>query len=207
MKIELGSAIIAIVESFLWNPREILHVLVHASYEAMTPKNEEIRFSAFLHFIFNRPGNNTRVLVCINDSPTLDNETEFVQMSQHDSCWRIDGVDRAISIFSKHFLAVFAEEWKEKAGESLPEKVRNNLPATCSLGWNGSGMDRIEVEFVENGRFPDDAPVIFQLWRGSAMKLFRIKEEDAKTCPLPTMAVGYNEWLKEKLNFEIDDIN
>lgn len=130
MNIKLSNVISRIVETMLLRgtSNKLLHIRIQASYlhfpHAYRNGNDcsdEINQNLFIHFIFYRPGNYTKVLLLESESPFINfNEDIFELKSYHDSCWRTDGVEHSLNVINQRIVGSIEEKCKE-----LKERVPN----------------------------------------------------------------------------------
>ena len=95
MKTELANSIIAITEAFL--PRSTRDKILCISVDARVHdwlKQKEISSIRGIHIAIYRPSNYTKVVMAVNHDIafTFDQSLHFEYKSDHDSCWRDDGL-------------------------------------------------------------------------------------------------------------------
>lgn len=146
MKIELSNVVSKIVETMLkrGTSNKLLHICIRADYlyfphgyKNRDDCSDKIKETIFIHFIFYRPGSYTKVLLLESKYSMLDfNKNIFELKSNHDSCWRSDGVEN--SLFQIHQKII---ELIEEKCEELDEPVLN----LCSNQPNFSSIETIEI--------------------------------------------------------------
>lgn len=109
MKIKVATVVCKIVDTLLirGTANRVLHIRVTAhylyfphAYADSSNCSDAIRKNIFINFIFYRPSNYTKVLVLKTDRPMIKEDDVFQMVSDHDSCWRSDGVEH--SLFQIH---------------------------------------------------------------------------------------------------------
>ncbi|MBU1046380.1 hypothetical protein KKH36_01195 [Patescibacteria group bacterium] len=100
MKMDAGNAICSIVRAMLprFTENKVLHICLDMSYfcfphaEKDDDCSDVIDRRTYVHFIFYRPHNYTKVLLAENNSCFLHDVESFEMTSFHDDCWKTDGV-------------------------------------------------------------------------------------------------------------------
>lgn len=79
-----------------WDPKttptKALYVSVHLRLSTYSEEGEEDGESRMVHFVFERPSNYTKVFTVVDDAWSIPKPEAFVMKSDHDSCWRSDGL-------------------------------------------------------------------------------------------------------------------
>ena len=119
MKTELANSIIAITEAFL--PRSTRDKLLCVSVDARVHdwlKQKEISSIRGIHIAIYRPSNYTKVVMAVNHDIafTFDQSLRFEFKSDHDSCWRDDGLRSPLS----NIQCEMVKELSEKGADSKP---------------------------------------------------------------------------------------
>ena len=99
--ISIKDAICFLVETALprFTPNQVMVIPIKFDVENY---NTDKHFYKMLNFVFYRPANYTFVgtFEDSNIIPTLTEETLIIQRSDHDSCWRDDGVEHSIGLMA-----------------------------------------------------------------------------------------------------------
>lgn len=74
------------------SPTKALYIAVKVGLSHYTDEGDEDHERATIHLIFCRPTNYTKVFSCVNDSWSIPKADDFTMRSDHDSCWRSDGM-------------------------------------------------------------------------------------------------------------------
>lgn len=95
IKMSVETVIVAFVEAMLPRFSDDKQLLkISLDMEASAPENPDKHIRRYAHLLFHRPSNYTKVLWNVTDDPRKgydDFETWDVK-SDHDSCWRTDGL-------------------------------------------------------------------------------------------------------------------
>ena len=116
--IRLGSALCSIVEAML--PIGSEHGLFIMCDMRLENEKTHKRNSTDLVFIFYRKTNYTKVFVAQSEKWIEPEAESFKLSSDHDSCWRTDGVD---SVISNHFFRMADQVRGKQAPKDLWEFV------------------------------------------------------------------------------------
>jgi len=114
-----------------------------------------IEASLNLHMLFFRPTNYTQVYSCITDSWDIPDPDEWVLQSDHDSCWRTDGMHDMPIVAMKLHKAVAREgidNFRDLSEHCWPHPTRVTIEV--KKGPEQFGPKRWEVVKVERG-WPD----------------------------------------------------
>lgn len=114
-----------------------------------------IEASLDLHFLFLRRYGSTQVYSCINDSWDIPEPDEWVLQSDHDSCWRTDGMSEMSQVALKLKEAVAREGidgFQDLSEFCWPHVERVTIEV--KRGPESFGPKRWEVVKVERG-WPD----------------------------------------------------
>lgn len=161
MQIDLSDAIRTLVEACLpvgHDPKKFMTVSFTACYTNYTQKDEGGRYfearSGQVVLGFHRPYGSTKVFVLVKDinhwSPCLREhihhqlKDSWLCLSNHDSCWKTDGVERICSELHETLL--------EKAGISHPVDVHNHHLYVNFEGTNPR-MCRADIEQINTDPF------------------------------------------------------
>lgn len=122
MKIKIQDAICTLVEAVL--PRgsvgQILHVRTDYEYRLETAAiSDGKNIRGCFHFLFHRPNNYTKVLFCHDNSRVLQRGMKFVHKSDHDSCWRTDGVESAVQALHLDLCVMLIRRMEKKLGREI----------------------------------------------------------------------------------------
>ena len=113
MKMDVGRAIVELVENML--PRGTSDKILYTCVDCSISKGEKEARKMF-HFIFQRPGSYTTVAMAVSDGIGFSNDLDFKFKSDHDSCWREDGVH---SPLMKEYFAMCKEVDPKTAPKDL----------------------------------------------------------------------------------------
>ena len=137
MRINASNTINSIVEAMLQRGTEnkLLHICVEVGYQHFPHANtsngnncsDEISYTKFLHFIFYRPSNYTKVFLLKSSSRFLSNGGAFSMTSDHDSAWRMDGVWSPLCKIHTHMVDKIKDDCK-KLGVKITENLMLSQP-------------------------------------------------------------------------------
>jgi len=73
-------------------PTKALYIKLKLSLSHYDDDGDEDHESAFIHLIFCRPTNYTKVFACVNNEWAMPGPDQWTMKSDHDSGWRSDGM-------------------------------------------------------------------------------------------------------------------
>lgn len=167
MRMNVDNAVNEIVEAMLPRGTEdkLLHICIRASYMVFPYEDRSggndcsdvIEPTEFIHFIFYRPSNYTKVLLSTG-SWFIEECERFELVSDHDSCWRSDGVSSNLNQIHWRIIEVIEERCKE-LGVDPPVCLRIDQPNFCHFEkielWSGKtdgvNYDHRKCQMVKNG--------------------------------------------------------
>jgi hypothetical protein len=142
MKIDIHQAIIAIVEAMLprFTKDKLLFISVRCNYD-FYEEGVHIEHPAFtVNFIFHRPSNYTKVLFQVLDRVFISpyDLTAMQLSSDHDSCWRSDGISSVLSkIHFEHCDTLKAEiarkKRSKKYADSFHREIYKSYPSFATI--------------------------------------------------------------------------
>lgn len=100
MELQAGSTIATLVDALLPHKgstpladgsAKALYVQVDISLNVYGDDSDDFE-NSFVHLIFERPTNYTTVWSCVSLGPNTPTPNQFTMRSNHDSCWRTDGL-------------------------------------------------------------------------------------------------------------------
>ena len=189
MDMRVSDGVNAIVEAMLprfSNEHKFLYVPVHADVTCYSADGgeEDVTVYRDIHFLFNRPHNYTKVFIAITGYDyrlpedaekfarrswvKLTNETQHVDMNQlawymtsdHDSCWRTDGVDSPMFAIREDMIDQLSAEVSALNGSSCGRLGGGNASWHVSLGrltrtigyWHGHVIEDVRRNTERGGR-------------------------------------------------------
>lgn len=141
MKIDVSNVVVEIVENTLprFTADKLLLVSIRASYlhfphgyKNGNDLSDEFNYTTFLHFIFHRPNNYTKVMFLESSAPFIKEGDEFKLVSDHDSCWKADGVFSSVSKVHNRVISEL-EIYCENLGEDFSNILRFQQPNFSSF--------------------------------------------------------------------------
>lgn len=118
MKISVPSVIESFVEALLprFTKGKILHICIGASYDVYE-NGLQINSRTYVHLFFHRPYNYTKVFLVETNTPFIDicgNSIKLKLTSDHDSCWRSDGVQSPITQIHQRMVDKVEKKYSQK---------------------------------------------------------------------------------------------
>jgi len=98
MQMNMKDAIVTIVESFLtpFTPHQVLCFAIDSRLHYYDNEVKHIHYTKGLYIAIHRPSNYTRVIIAEEKKNLpvfkFDPNADFVYKSDHDSCWKDDGI-------------------------------------------------------------------------------------------------------------------
>lgn len=130
MKIEIASAISQIVESMLprFSEDKMLVMTIDVSYEEFDERFDVKANRFSIHFAFSRPGNYTKVLFGTSErSWSIEAGMELSHTSDHDSCWRSDGVESPLRKIHWEECDKLLNQIEEQCGKEVRDSLHRYM--------------------------------------------------------------------------------
>lgn len=148
MKIEMEKVISEMVEAMLprFSEDKVLLLTADVSYEEFDERFSVDAHRFSIHFAFHRPGNYTKVLFATSERAwRIEEGLELCHTSDHDSCWRGDGVERPLRKIHWEECDKILDQIEAKCGK----KVRAGLHRCMYSGGQPNFVTFQQIEVVE----------------------------------------------------------
>lgn len=168
MKIGIEYAIKALVDAML--PKGIasdlaLHIALDLHY-TLYKNDTEQDVRKFVHFLFMRPGNYTKVFMYVSDKPAWISElpADAWKLTADHSCWSSDGVDSPLNKLEREIRNEFPEKYRNEVSNfncfhfSTPEYYKVSLKDKNHGKPDPKYLVRIEKQLTPRAPFETEGP-------------------------------------------------